>query len=85
MRPCDLRVRTEFDAPLARQKYITNQMLDRHGRTPFCTRCSLGTGAHSSECPARFEATWTEELAEAEVANRAEAEVANHVDDAKRS
>ena len=85
MRPWELRVRTEFDAPLARQKYITNQMLDRHGRTPFCTRCSLGTGAHSSECLPRFEATWTEELAEAEVANRAEAEVENHVDDAKRS
>ena len=85
MRPCELRVRTEFDAPLARQKYITNQMLDRHGRTPFCTRCSLGTGAHSSECLPRFEATWTEELAETEVANRAEAEVENHVDDAKRS
>ena len=69
--PLELRVRTEFDAPLTRQKYITNQMLDQHGRTPLCTRCSLGTGSHSSDCRARFEAIWTRELAEAEVANRA--------------
>ena len=45
-----LRVRTEFDAPLTRQKYITNQMLDQHGRTPLCTRCFLSKGSHSSDC-----------------------------------
>ena len=65
-------MRTEFDATAVRQKYITNQALDKHGRTPLCTRCALGTGAHSSECRARFEVTWTKELAEAEVASRAD-------------
>ena len=65
--PRELRVRTEFDAPLTRQKYITNQMLDQHGRTPLCIRCSLGTGSYSSDCRTRFEAIWTRELAEAEV------------------
>ena len=64
--PWELPVRTEFDAPLTRQKYITNQMLDQHGRTPLCTRCSLGTGSHSSDCRPRFEVIWTKELAEAE-------------------
>ena len=68
----ELRVRTEFDAPAVRQKYIANQTLDRHGRTPLCTRCVLGTGAHSSECRDQLEAIWTQELAEAEVANRAD-------------
>ena len=37
----------------------------------------MGTGPHSSDCRARFESIWTEELAEAEVPIRAEAEVAN--------
>ena len=69
--PWELRVRTEFDTPAVRQKYITNQALNKHGRTPHCTRCALGTGAHTSECRARFEAMWTKELAEAQVANRA--------------
>ena len=72
VRPWELRVRTEFDAPAARQKYITNQGLDKHGRTPLCTRCVLGTGAHSSVCRARFENIWTKELAKAAVANRAD-------------
>ena len=79
----ELRVRSEFDAPLTRQKYIiTNQMLDQHGRTLLCTRCSLGTGSHSSDCRARFESIWTKELAEAEVPIRVEAEVANRAVDA---
>ena len=30
-------MRTEFDAPAVRQKHITNQALDKHGRTPLCT------------------------------------------------
>ena len=80
--PWELRLRTEFDAPLTRQRYITNQMLDQHGRTPLCSTCSLGAGSHSSDCRARFEAIWTKELAEAEVPIRAEAEVANHAVDA---
>ena len=61
--PWGTRVRTEPDAPLTGQKYIRNQMLDQHGRTPPCTRCSLGTGSHSSDCRARFESIWTKELA----------------------
>ena len=69
--PWELRVRTELDAPPTRQKYITNQMLDQHGRTPLCTRCSWGPRSHSSDCRARFEAIWTKELAEAEVPIRA--------------
>ena len=73
--PWELRVRTEFDAPVTRQKFITNQLLDQHGRTPLCTRCSLGTGSHSSECRVRFESIWTKELVDAEVPIRAEAEV----------
>ena len=74
--PWELRERAEFDAPLTRQKYITNQMLDQHGRTPLLTR-SLGTRPHSSDRRARSESIWTKELAEAEVPIRAEAEVAN--------
>ena len=80
--PWYVRVRTELDAPPTRQKYITNQMLDQHGRTPLCRRCSLGAGSHSSDCRARFEAIWTKELAEADVPIRAEAEVANLAADA---
>ena len=70
-------MRTEFDAPLTRQKYVTNQMLDKHGRKPCCARCSLVTGSHSSDCRARFEVMWTKELDEAEGPIRADAEVAN--------
>ena len=80
--PWELRVRTEFDAPPTGRKYITNQMLDQHGRTPLCTSCSLGTRSHSSDCRARFEAIWTKELPETEVPIRAEAEVANRAVDA---
>ena len=57
-------------------------MLNQHGRTPLCRRCSLGTGSHSSDCRARFEAIWTKELAEADVPIRAEAESANRAVDA---
>ena len=56
--PWELRVRTELDAPLTRHKYITNQILDQHGRILLCTRRSLGTGSHSSDCRARFESIW---------------------------
>ena len=80
--PWEVRVRTGFDAPVTRQKYITNQMLDQYGRTPLCTRCSLGTGSHSSDRRTRFEAVWTKELAEGEVPIRGEAEVANRAVDA---
>ena len=40
--PWELRVRTEFDAPLSRQKYITNQMLDQHGPTPALHKMLVG-------------------------------------------
>ena len=53
---------TEIDTSVDKQKYITNQVLDEHSRTPLCTKCAWDTGAH---CRARFEITWTEELAEA--------------------
>ena len=82
--PWESRVRTEVAAPLTGQMYITNQMLDQHGRTPLCTRCSLGTRAPSSDCRTRFEAIWNKELAEAEFSNRAEAEAARAADDAPR-
>ena len=58
---------TDINTPVARQKYITNQVLDEHRRTPLCTRYARDVGAH---CRARFEIIWTKEFAEAEVANR---------------
>ena len=48
----------------------------------FAQDARLGTGSHSSDCRARFEAIWTMELTEAEVPIRAEAEVANRAVDA---
>ena len=64
----ELNASTEIDTSVARQKYITNQALDKHRRTPLCTRCAWDTGAH---CRARFEIIWTKELAEAETASHA--------------
>ena len=55
----DIEVRTDSDPPVTKQRYTTNWTLDRCGRTPLCTRCALGTTAHSLECRARFEAIWT--------------------------
>ena len=60
--------RTEIDTSVARQKYITNQVLDEHSRAPLCTRCAWNTGAH---CRARSEVIGTKELAEAETASHA--------------
>ena len=60
---------TELDTSVVRQKYITNQVLDKDGRTPLCSRCALDTGA-SSECRAQFDIIWAKELAEAEIASR---------------
>ena len=67
IRSGELKGSTKLDT----SKYITNQVLDKHDRTPLCTRCALGTEAHSSECRARFEIIWTKELAEAEITSRA--------------
>ena len=71
IRSWDLKVSTKLDTSAVRPKYITNQVLDKHGRAPLCTRCALGTEAHSSECRARFEIIWTKELAGAEITSRA--------------
>ena len=62
---------TELDTLAVRQKYITNQVLDKQGRMPLCTKCALGAEVHSSECRARFEIIWAKELAEAGIASRA--------------
>ena len=61
----ELKASTEIDTSDARQKYIRNQALNEHRRTPLCTRCAWDTGAH---CRARFEIICTKELAETEVA-----------------
>ena len=60
---------TELDTSVVRQKYITNQVLEKDGRIPLCSRCALDTGA-SSVCRARFDIIWTKELAGAEIASR---------------
>ena len=67
----ELKVSTELDTSVARLKYITNQELDKHKRTPLCTRCAVDTSAHLSECRARFEIFLAKELVEAEIVCRA--------------
>ena len=57
----ELTASTQFDTSVARQKYIVSQALNKHRRSPLCTRCARDT---------RFEIMWTKEFAEAEVANR---------------
>ena len=59
---------TEIDTSVDRQKYITNQALNEHKRTPLCTRCARDAGAH---CQARFENIRTKEFAGTETANHA--------------
>ena len=80
IRSWELTVSTKLDTSAVRPKYITNQVLDNHGRAPLCTRCALGTEAHSSECRARFEIIWIKELAEAEITSRAADSVASGPD-----
>ena len=63
----ELKASTQIDTSVGRPKYITNQALNEHRRTPLCTRCAWDTEAH---CRTRFEIICTEEFAEAEVANR---------------
>ena len=67
----ELKVRTESDPPVTRQKYFTNQTFAGYGCTPLCTRCALRTGAHSLAFRVRFEASWSGELAAADSAGRA--------------
>ena len=35
--------------------YITERMVDAHGPTDSCRKCSTGQGNHSAECRQRFE------------------------------
>ena len=62
------RIRESKATSVAGQKYVTNQVLDEHRRTPLRTRCAWDTGPH---CRARLEIIWTKELAEAETASHA--------------
>ena len=80
IRSWELKVSMKLDTSAVRPKYITDQVLDKHGRTPLCTRCALGTEAHTSECRARFEIIWTIELAEAETTSRAADSVPSSAD-----
>ena len=38
-----------------RSMYITERMIDAHGPTDSCRKCSTGQGNHSAECRQRFE------------------------------
>ena len=65
----ELKAKTEMDTSVARQKYITNQALNEHRRTPSGTRCAWD--AEKVHCRTRFEIIWTKEFAKSGVANRA--------------
>ena len=40
---------------VGRNLYITERMIDAHGPTDSCRKCSPGQGSHSAECRQRFE------------------------------
>ena len=40
---------------VGRNMYITERMIDAHGPTDSCRKCSTGQGNHSAECRQRFE------------------------------
>ena len=40
---------------VGRNMYITERMIDAHGTTDNCRKCSTGQGNHSAECRQRFE------------------------------
>ena len=40
---------------VGRNMYITERMIDAHGLTDSCRKCSAGQGNHSAECRQRFE------------------------------
>ena len=67
----DLKMSPDIGKSAVRQKYMTNQALDRHRRPPLSKMCALDTGAHSPECRARFEIIWIKELTEGEIARYA--------------
>ena len=60
---------TEIDTSVDRQKYITNQALNEHRRTPLCTRCAQEVGVH---CRSRFENIGSQEFAETETTHAAD-------------
>ena len=62
-----LKANADIDTSVARQEYITNQVLDEHA---FSTCYSRGDGDTEAHCRTRFESIWIKEFAEAEVANR---------------
>ena len=43
------------EGPKSRSMYITERMIDAHGPTDRCPKCSTGRGQHSPECRQRFE------------------------------
>ena len=63
---------TERDTAVARQKYITNQALDKHRRTLLYTRRILVAEARALEQQSLFESVCIKELAEVEIASRAD-------------
>ena len=60
------KMSSERPTTVARQKYITNQALDKHRSTLPRTRRILVTEARVLEHQSRFECVWIKELAEAE-------------------
>ncbi|CAK0888712.1 unnamed protein product [Prorocentrum cordatum] len=40
---------------IGRSMYITERMIDAHGPTDDCRKCSIGYGSHSAACRQRFE------------------------------
>ena len=66
------KVSTERVTTVARQRYITKKALDKHKRTLLCTRRILVTDQCAVEHQSRFESVWIKELAEAEIASRAD-------------
>ncbi len=49
--------------PLIRSFYVTKALLDRHGMTAGCPKCSTGKGHQSAECRVRIEEAQTAEYA----------------------
>jgi hypothetical protein len=45
--------------PVIRSFYVTKALLDRHGMTAGCPKCSTGKGHHSAECRVRIEEAQT--------------------------
>ncbi|CAK0811173.1 unnamed protein product [Prorocentrum cordatum] len=69
---------------IGRSMYITERMIDAHGPTDECRKCSTGYGSHSAACRQRFETIQAdllrEKLAKDPVAPEATAEVQTAMD-----